>query len=224
MIQIKNLTKIFKSKNKEKCVALNDVSFTLGDNGFIFIVGKSGSGKTTLLNMIAGLDKFNKGEINVDGCKLSSLRGKGFDYYRNQTIGFIFQDYHLLEDLTIYDNIKMMLDFKHDSDTSKIANALKAVGLEGYERRYPKELSGGEKQRVAIARVIVKDPMVILADEPTGNLDRNTTKQILSLLKELSKTKLVLIVSHNRYDALDCADRVINLDEGKITGQYIYND
>ena len=224
MIQVKNLTKIFKSKNKEKCIALNDVSFTLGDNGFIFIVGKSGSGKTTLLNMIAGLDKFDNGEINVDGCKLSKLHGKSFDYYRNQTIGFIFQDYQLLDELTVYENIKLALDFKNIHDQSLIYKVLEEVDLVGYGPRYPKELSWGEKQRVAIARALVKNPKIILADEPTGNLDSATTKQILTILKEISKTRLVLIVSHNVLDAHSFADYILELSYGKLIGSYIRNN
>ena len=223
MIEVRNLCKYFKRKNAPTVRALDDVSFKLPNKGFVFVIGKSGSGKTTLLSLIGGLDNITKGEILVDGKSFKSFSHSDFDNYRNNYTGFIFQDYHLLEDLTIYDNIKMMLDFKHDKDVSKITKALHEVGLDGYESRYPRELSGGEKQRVAIARVIVKDPEVILADEPTGNLDRETTKQILSILKNISKSKLVLIVSHNQYDAFECADRVINLSEGKKIGEYIYN-
>ena len=224
MIEVKNLCKYFKKRNTPVVKALDDVSFKLPNTGFVFVIGKSGSGKTTLLSLIGGLDKITKGDIIVDGKNFNDFSRRDFDNYRNNYTGFIFQDYHLFEDLTIYDNIKMMLDFKKDKDLSKISKALASVGLAGYESRYPRELSGGEKQRVAIARVIVKDPKVILADEPTGNLDHETTKQILGILKDLSKNKLVLIVSHNEYDAYESADRVINLQFGKVIGEYLYNN
>ena len=224
MIKIKSLTKTFKSKYKQITKALDNVSFDLPDNGFVFIIGKSGSGKTTLLNMIGGVDSFDSGEIEVNGIKLSKLKKANFDYYRNETIGFIFQDYQLLDELTVYQNVKLDLYFLNDKEYSKIDEALKLVGLNGYESRFPKELSGGEKQRVAIARAIIKNPAIILADEPTGNLDSINTKHILNILKEISKTKLVLIVSHNIFDAHEFADYILNLQDGKIISSYKRNE
>ena len=224
MIEIKELTKIFKSKKGDNVKALDNVSFSLPNKGFIFVTGKSGSGKTTLLSLIGGLDKFNSGEIVVNGVSLSKLKGRKFDYYRNETIGFIFQDYQLFEELTVYENIKLALDFKHDQDVNKIKGTLKDVGLEGYENRYPRELSGGEKQRVAIARVLVKNVSIILADEPTGNLDFETTNSILEILKNISKDCLVLIVSHNIYDAYRYGDYILELQEGRLLGTYKRNE
>ena len=224
MLEVVNLTKIFKSKKKETNIALNNVSFRLPETGFAFIVGKSGSGKTTLLSLIGGLEDVTSGEIIYHGNKLSEFKHSEFDVYRNNEVGFIFQDYHLLEELSIFENIKMMLDFKRIKDDARILKALESVGLKGYENRYPKELSGGEKQRVAIARILVKDPSIILADEPTGNLDRETTKQILDLLKNISKNKLVLIVSHNKYDAYNYGDYILKIDNGQIVEKLKRNE
>lgn len=216
MIEIKNLTKIYKSKNTPKCIALNDLSFTLPDKGMVFVIGKSGSGKSTLLNMLGGLDNITSGEIVADGNKLSSFTPSDFNKYRSTYIGFIFQDYHLLDDLTIAQNIKLALDISNVKGKKIISETLKKVDLEGYEKRYPRELSGGQKQRVAIARALAKNPKLILGDEPTGNLDNKTSTQVLDLLKEVSKERLVVIVSHNLADADKYADRIIELHEGKI--------
>ena len=223
MIEIKNLTKIYKSRNKEKFVAIDNITINLDDNGFVFIIGKSGSGKTTLLSLIGGLDNITSGDVIINGNSFSKFKYKDFINYRNQMIGYIFQDFHLIDDLTIEENIAISLDLQNIKITNEIENALKSVDLEGYGKRYPKELSGGEKQRIAIARALVKDPKIILADEPTGNLDSKTTTQILNLLKELSKDRLVLMVSHNLMDANNYADRIIELSEGKILNDYIRN-
>lgn len=224
MIKVNNLVKIFKSKKKEKCVALNNVSFTLEDKGFVFIIGKSGSGKTTLLSILGGLDNLTKGEILINGNLLSKFKEKDYVNYRNSMIGYIFQDFHLIDELTIFENIKISLDLQNNKDVSLISEMLDKVGLKGYENRYPNELSGGEKQRIAIARALIKNPRIILADEPTGNLDTKTTSQVLSLLKELSKERLVIIVSHNLSDAREYADRIIELSNGKIINDLIRNE
>ena len=216
MLEVKNLTKIYKSKRRKKVKALDNVSFTLPGHGMVFIIGKSGSGKSTLLNMLGGLDEITEGEIVVNGNRFSSFSPEDYANYRNTCVGFIFQDFHLLDDLTVGENVALSLDLQRSSSDKKIAEALKRVDLEGYEKRYPVELSGGQKQRVAIARALVKNPTVILADEPTGNLDSKTTGQVLDLLKEISETKLVLIVSHNLNDADKYADRILELSDGKI--------
>ena len=224
MIEVKNLVKIFKSKKKDKCCALNDISFKLPDTGFVFVVGKSGSGKTTLLSLIGTLDNITSGDIIVDGISLKNISEKEASYYRNQKIGFIYQDYHLIDEITVKENINLALDINETKVDQDILEALTRVGLKGYENRYPKELSGGEKQRVAIARAIVKNPSIILADEPTGNLDTNTSKQILNLLQQLSKTCLVLIVSHDLYSARDFADKILKLSDGKIVSKLKRNE
>ena len=213
MIIVKNLTKVYKTRGRE-VRALDNVSFTLPDSGMVFIVGKSGSGKSTLLNMISGLDKFTSGQIISGGNSLEGMKAKSREKYLGSYIGYVFQDYRLIEDFTVKQNVELAADIAESGRSSE--DYLKLVGLSGYENRLPKELSGGQKQRVAIARALIKNPKVILADEPTGNLDQNTTKEILTLLKEISKDTLVLIVSHNLRDADAYADRIIELADGKV--------
>ncbi len=216
MIQVKGLTKVYKSRRSGKCTALDHISFTLPDRGFVFVIGKSGSGKTTLLSLLGGLDSITSGEIIENGRHVEKFSLGEQVYYRNSTIGFIFQDFHLIDELTIFENVALALDLQGERDGEKVQRALENTGLGDQGRKYPKELSGGQKQRVAIARALVKEPSVILADEPTGNLDSKTTAQILDILKELSKTKLVVIVSHNLSDAERYADEILELSDGKI--------
>ena len=223
MIKITGLNKLYKSKKRMTCHALKNVNLTLPDTGLIFVLGKSGSGKSTLLNLIGGLDSISSGSIVVDGNNLSKFNENSFCNYRNTHLGFIFQDYHLIDELTVYENIALSLDLRKAEDGDKVRAALKKVDLEGYENRYPSELSGGEQQRVAIARAIVKNPRIILADEPTGNLDTNTSRAIISLLKKLSEDCLILIVSHNITDANKYADRIIELREGSVISDKIRN-
>ena len=224
MIELVNVSKIFKTSYKEKNKVIKDINLKLPNKGLVFVVGKSGSGKTTLLSLIGGLEKVSGGNIFVNNIDITKLKHSKLDGYRNNIAGYIFQDYQLIENLTIFENIKMMLDFKNEVNYQKVLNALKQVGLEGYESRFPKELSGGEKQRVAIARILVKDPKIILADEPTGNLDTATSKQIFNILKEVSKTRLVLTVSHNIYDSNEFADYIVYLNDGEIKGTYFRNE
>ena len=217
MIKVENLTKVYKSSSKQSCKALDDVSFELPNKGMVFVVGKSGSGKSTLLNLLGGLDNITSGEIFIDDIKFSEMYGKNnFDTFRNSYMGFVFQDYYLIELYNVFENVKFALDLQHKADDEKVLETLKTVGLDGFEKRYPKELSGGQQQRVAIARALVKSPSLILADEPTGNLDEVTSIQILELLKKLSKDSLVVIVSHNLEHAMRYGDRIIKLSEGNI--------
>lgn len=214
MIKIENLTKVYKAKAKTECRALDGISTVLPDCGLVFILGKSGSGKSTLLNLIGGLDSFDSGDIVSFGNSLSSFGERDFEAYRSDFVSFIFQDYHLIDELTVYENITL---FGSDEiDTELLSRTLETVEMAEYVDRYPSELSGGQKQRVAIARGIMKDPRVILCDEPTGNLDRKTSVQILELLKKLSREKLVIIVSHNLTEAERYADRIIELSDGHI--------
>ena len=215
MILIQDLTKNYLSKNKKTCVALNKINLTLPDTGMIFIIGKSGSGKSTLLNMIGGLDSFNSGKIIAGGNDLSKFKHRDAYKYRASYVGFIFQDYHLIEELTVAQNINLEAEIANAKNVN-IEAALCAVDLEGYGNRFPDELSGGQKQRVAIARALIKSPRVILCDEPTGNLDKSTSTQIMDLLSEISKERLVIIVSHNMPDAEKYGDRIIELSDGNI--------
>ena len=223
MIKITSLYKVYRSKKRRKCYALNDVNLTLPDAGLVFVLGKSGSGKSTLLNLIGGLDKITSGTIEVDGNDISHISERRMCNYRNSHVGFIFQDYHLIEELTVYDNILYSLNLRRMKDRGRVSQALARVGLAGYENRYPSELSGGERQRVAIARAIVKDPRIILADEPTGNLDNQTASSIISLLREISRDRLILIVSHNTRDARTYADRIIRLADGRVVNDFSRN-
>ncbi len=219
MIVIQNLTKRYVSKNRRTCTALDKISLTLPDSGMIFIIGKSGSGKSTLLNMIGGLDSFNDGRIVSFGNDLSHFKKADFYKYRASHVGFIFQDFHLIEELTVAENIRLSAEIANASHKD-IRLALKRVDLEGYEKRYPSELSGGEKQRVVIARALIKNPNVLLCDEPVGNLDNNTSAQIMDLLHEISRERLVVIVSHDMPDAEKYGDRIIELQGGKIVADY----
>ena len=216
MIKISSLCKIYKSKKRKTCYALKDITLTLPDAGLVFVLGKSGSGKSTLLNLIGGLDAITSGSIRVDGNDLSSLNERELCDYRNTHIGFIFQDYHLIDELTVFDNIAISLDLLEIKDKQLVTDALERVGLAGYDDRYPSELSGGEQQRVAIARALVKRPKIILADEPTGNLDTETANDIIELLREAARDCLILIVSHNVNDANNYADRIIRLKTGTV--------
>ena len=224
MIIVKNLTKVYKSKKAKICVALNNVSFSLPSKGLVFVVGKSGSGKSTMLNLLGGLDSLTSGEINVFGNQLNEYSESELYSFRSNIVGFVFQDFHLLDDLTVADNVRLSLRLMAEDDDERVEKALESVELLEYKDRYPHELSGGQQQRVAIARALVKNPDVIFADEPTGNLDSNTTEQIIKLIKEISKEKLVVVVSHNLFDAYEYADRIIELSEGRIINDLVINE
>lgn len=219
MLELRNVSKIYQTKTR-RVAALDGVSFVLPEKGFVFILGRSGSGKTTMLNMLGGLDVPTEGELLVDGVSSRDFKQVDFDNYRNRYAGFVFQEYHLLDDYTVADNIALALELQGDltpeERQQKIAAALEQVDLAGYGDRNTGELSGGQKQRVAIARALVKDPPMLLADEPTGALDRKTGRQLFDLLKTISKDKLVVVVSHDEDFAHEYADRILELEEGKI--------
>ena len=217
MLEIRNLTKVYRSKTGEEVRALDNVSVSFPEQGMVFILGKSGSGKSTLLNIMGGLDSYDSGEFIIKGKSSADFVGSDFDAYRNTFIGFIFQEYNILDDFTVGANIGLALELQGKKATDEAISAiLEKVGMLEYAKRKPNELSGGQKQRVAIARALVKDPQIIMADEPTGALDSNTGKQIFDALKALSREKLVLVVSHDRDFAERYADRIIELADGKI--------
>lgn len=220
MISVRNLTKIYKIKGKNganNVTALNNVSIDFPDTGLVFLLGKSGSGKSTLLNSIGGLDTFDSGEIIIKGKSSKDFKQSDFDSYRNTFIGFIFQEYNILEEFTVGKNLSLALELQGKKASKQVVNQLlDQVDLSGYYKRKPNQLSGGQKQRVAIARALIKNPEIIMADEPTGALDSNTGKQVMETLKKLSKTKLVIIVSHDREFAEIYGDRVIELKDGQI--------
>ncbi len=217
MIELKNVKKIYKSKKSIDTVALNDINLKINNKGLLFIVGKSGSGKSTLLNLIGGLDCIDSGELLINGNDISKFTKNNFDSYRNTYIGFIFQEFNILEQYNVYENIELSLKLQNKSTSMDIIDSLlEKLGLKGLGNRKINELSGGQKQRVAIARALIKNPKVILADEPTGNLDKNSSEQIFSILKEISKEKLVIVVSHDDESAKKYADRIVEIEDGNI--------
>jgi len=217
MLEIRNVSKIYRSKTGEEVRALDNVSISFPESGMVFILGKSGSGKSTLLNVMGGLDSYDGGEFIIKGKSSNDFAGSDFDAYRNTFIGFIFQEYNVLDDFSVGANIGLALELQGKKATDeKINEILTKVDLLNFAHRKPNELSGGQKQRVAIARALVKEPQIIMADEPTGALDSNTGKQIFDTLKELSREKLVLIVSHDRDFAERYADRIIEMKDGRV--------
>ncbi|MGN0760346.1 MAG: ATP-binding cassette domain-containing protein [Christensenellales bacterium] len=217
MLQLKNVVKEYKLKKSASVTALKGVNLTLQDRGLTFILGKSGCGKTTLLNVLGGLDDFDSGEITLDGKDFRSLGPQELTEYRNRYVGFIFQEYNLIDDFSVGKNIAIALQLQGREDKDLVSEVLTKVGLDGYENRKIAELSGGQKQRVAIARAIVKNPKLILADEPTGNLDSVTSQEILELLKELSKYISVVVVSHDAESAEKYADVIVKMKDGEVT-------
>ncbi|MDE5977706.1 MAG: ABC transporter ATP-binding protein, partial [Turicibacter sp.] len=216
MIEIKDLTKNYVSKSKETVTALDGISLTLPSKGLVFLLGESGAGKSTLLNIIGGVERADSGEITVDGLDIKKWTNSQLDIYRNSDVGFIFQDFNLLDNFNVIDNVNLAQDLQRKKQSGKAEKALAAVNMSGYEKRKINELSGGQKQRIAIARAIIKDPKIILADEPTGALDAKTGKTILELLKDISKDSLVLVVSHDEAFANQFADRIIRIADGAI--------
>lgn len=217
MLEIVNLKKTYKTKQGVQTNALNGISLKFPETGLIFLLGKSGSGKSTLLNVIGGLDTPTSGEVIIKGRSSKDFTQSDFDSYRNTFIGFIFQEYNILNEFSVENNIALALELQgKDKDEEKINELLKQVDLEGFGKRKPNTLSGGQKQRIAIARALIKNPEIIMADEPTGALDSYTGKQVFDTLKKLSKDKLVIVVSHDREFALTYADRIIELKDGKV--------
>jgi len=223
MLKLINVVKTYHSKSGDSCTALNKVNITFAEKGVTFILGKSGSGKSTLLNVVGGIDTIDSGDILIKNKSSKDFTPSEYDSYRNTYLGFIFQDFNILEKLTVEENISLALKLQgcvKEEIASKTQEIIDKVELTGYEKRGSNELSGGQIQRVAIARALIKDPEVIMADEPTGNLDSNTGKQIMGLLQELAKDKLVVIVSHDRDFANKYADRIIELKDGQVLKDY----
>ncbi len=217
MLETRDLLKVYKPKKGVPVTAINRISLRFPEKGMIFLLGKSGSGKSTLLNLLGGLDKYDDGEIIIKGVSSKDFKQQYFDSYRNTYVGFIFQEYNVLDEFTVGANIALAIELQGRKATDdEINNILKEVDLEGYGNRKPNELSGGQKQRVAIARALVKNPEIIMADEPTGALDSNTGRQVFDTLKKLSKDKLVIIVSHDREFSEQYADRIIELADGNV--------
>lgn len=217
MIEIKNINKTYKPKSKNKVDAIKGVDLQFSRHGLVFLLGKSGSGKSTFLNILGGLDSANTSRIYINDKKLDRFDETTCSNYRNTYVGFIFQEYNLLNELNVYQNVQLALQMQGQNDNhDKIMEVLKRVDLAGLEDRELDELSGGQKQRVAIARALVKEPTIILADEPTGNLDSETSEQVFELFKELSKDKCVIVVTHDAEYAHKYGDRIIEISDGEI--------
>jgi putative ABC transport system permease protein len=218
MLHLQNISKIYTLKH-QTVQALKDVSISFDDHGFVSILGPSGCGKTTLLNIIGGIDHYTSGDLSIDGLSTKQFKDRDFDAYRNHYIGFVFQNYHLIKHLNILDNVALSLSLSGVSKEIRIQKAKKAlqqVGLEDKLYNRPNELSGGQQQRVAIARALVNNPSVILADEPTGAIDSKTAHPIMELLKEISKDRLVIMVTHNPELANTYSDRIVEFLDGVI--------
>lgn len=218
MLEIKNITKIYKTEGFEQ-KALDKVSVNFRKSEFASVLGPSGSGKTTLLNIIGGLDKYTNGDLVINGVSTKKYKDAVWDSYRNHRIGFVFQSYNLISHQTILKNVELALTLSGVSKKERIKKAkaaLKEVGLEKHIHKRPNQLSGGQMQRVAIARALVNNPDIILADEPTGALDSQTSVQIMDILKKVSQNKLVIMVTHNPELANTYSNRIINLQDGHI--------
>ena len=217
-LQIKNLKKVF-STDSVKTVALNDVSFNIADGSFVAIMGPSGCGKSTLLNILGLLDNPTEGKYLLDGVEVGNLKESQRTDYRRGRIGFIFQSFNLIEDMNIRDNIMLPLNnlpLSKDEKKQRVNDAMNRMGISHRANHYPSQLSGGQQQRAAIARAIVSRPGLILADEPTGNLDSKNGIEVMQLLSELHRDgATIIMVTHSQRDAA-CADYVINLFDGSI--------
>ena len=217
MIELIDIEKTYHSKKGVGTAAIKKISLKFDNNGIVFVVGKSGCGKSTLLNLIGALDSVDYGKILIDDKSVSEFSNKEITNYRNYDVGFVFQEYNLFENFSVYKNIELALDLQSETDKeNKIKQVLHSVELDNYEDRIVNELSGGQKQRVAIARALVKDAKVILCDEPTGSLDSETGNTIFELLQKISKDTLVIVVTHDVESAYKFGDRVISLKDGEV--------
>lgn len=229
MLQIQHICKEYRTGNLVQ-KALDDVSLNLRDNEFVAILGPSGSGKTTFLNIIGGLDRYDSGDLIINGISTKKYKDRDWDSYRNHTIGFVFQSYNLIPHQTVLSNVELALTISgigKEERRKRAIDALKKVGLGEQLHKRPSQMSGGQMQRVAIARALVNDPDILLADEPTGALDSDTSIQVMDLLKEVAKDRLVVMVTHNPELAEEYATRIVNLRDGKIcsdTDEYIVDE
>ncbi len=222
MIKIRNLNKYFNRNKPNEIHVINNANLTFPDTGLVCLLGPSGCGKTTLLNVISGLDKVQSGAIEFRDHVITAYHANQWDMIRNRYFGYVFQNYVLLPDLTVYQNLEFVLkmfNLTNEEIANRIDYALDAVGMIKYKKRRPTQLSGGQQQRVAIARALVKSPDVVVADEPTGNLDEKNTLQIMNIIKKISHDCLVILVTHERRIAEFYADIIVELKDGQIQSQ-----
>jgi ABC-type antimicrobial peptide transport system, ATPase component len=218
VLELKNIKKYYQVGDTVT-KALDGVSVAFREKEFVAILGASGSGKTTLLNVIGGLDEYDSGDLVINGKSTKKFKATDWDAYRNNSVGFIFQSYNLISHLGIIDNVELGMTLSGVSNAEKrqrAEEALTRVGLREHMHKKPNQLSGGQMQRVAIARALANDPDILLCDEPTGALDTETSVQIMELIQELSKEKLVIMVTHNPELAHQYANRIIEFSDGQI--------
>ena len=218
MLELKNISKVYGEK-ETKFYALKNINVSFPDSQFCCILGPSGSGKSTLLNIIGGLDRYTEGDLIIDGVSTKEFKSNDWDNYRSKKIGFVFQHYNLVNHLTVYENLEIALKidgYERSKRRAKCDEVLAKVGLSGQGHKYPTEMSGGQQQRVSIARALINDPDIILADEPTGALDSKSSVVVLEILKEVAKTKLIIMVTHNEELANKYATRIIRIHDGEI--------
>ena len=223
MIEVKDLCKVFRTEEIET-TALNNVSFEINDGEFVAIMGPSGCGKSTLLNILGLLDNPTTGSYELLGKEEANLKERDRTKFRKGNIGFVFQSFNLIDELNVYDNVELPLRYLNISASErkeKVTAILKRMNISHRAQHFPQQLSGGQQQRVAIARAVVSNPKLILADEPTGNLDSKNGREVMELLKELnSEGTTIVMVTHSQKDAA-CAQRTINLFDGKIVSDVI---
>jgi len=222
-MKVQNLTKIYITEY-DTVKALNDMSIEFPTQGLVFIVGVSGSGKSTLMNMLSGVDVPTEGDVIVNNRSIFKENKNELFGYRNSYVGLIFQDYNLIEDMNVYDNIKLPLELLGKTDFSIVDTIIKKVDIEDIKNSSVKEISSGQMQRVAIARALVKDSTMILADEPTGNLDSKNTKIVMNLLKEISKERLVIVITHDDEAAEEYGDRIIAIEDGSVLNDTVIDE
>lgn len=228
MIKLNNVNKIFNRKKQNEVVALNNVSLDFPEKGLVVLFGHSGSGKTTLLNVVGGLDKPTNGNIVFNNHNFSKYDASKWDHLRNENIGYIFQNYFLQPNLTVFENVSFSLKLMGITDKeiieSRVRYVLKQVNMDVYRNKLAVHLSGGQQQRVAIARALVKNPKVIIADEPTGNLDSNNKIDVMNIIKKISEDSLVILVTHEPRIASFYGDRIIEIKDGNVVNDYINDD
>ena len=227
MVRLEKVNKYFNRRKKNEIHVINNTSLELENKGLVALLGPSGCGKTTLLNVIGGLDKVNKGRVYVNGQKITGRRTGKIDSIRNLNIGYIFQNYNLVDNMTVFDNVAIALKMVGVRDKKEIEEkvnyVLEKVGMYRYRNRYADMLSGGERQRVGIARAIVKNPAVVIADEPTGNLDSRNTLEVMNIIKAVSQDKLVILVTHEEELAEFYASRIIRIKDGQVVSDMVNN-
>ena len=225
MVRLEHVNKYFNRRKKNEIHVINDTTLQMENKGLVALLGPSGCGKTTLLNVIGGLDKIGSGNIYINGEKLNGRRAGKIDQIRNLNVGYIFQNYNLVDNMTVFDNVAIALKMVGVKDKKEIEEkvnyVLDKVGMYRYRNRYADMLSGGERQRVGIARAIVKNPAIVIADEPTGNLDSKNTLEVMNIIKSISEEKLVILVTHEEQLADFYASRIIRIRDGKVISDEI---